>query len=142
MWPRVNGMRTLELGTPGGLRGELNALVLAGTKTATASLLAEYAEEGEELESPGERLALLDDHGAVLAELRVTAVTTVAFGEVPWEFAEAEGEGYADLDHWRRAHLRYWQETEGRRVDETTPVVCMHFTRTIDPRDRTAAERY
>ncbi|WP_217510229.1 ASCH domain-containing protein [Streptomyces vilmorinianum] len=126
-------MRTLELGSPGSLRDDLNALVLAGTKTATATLLTEYTEEGEELEFPGERLALLDNHGAVLAELDVTAVTTVPFSEVPWAFAQAEGEGYTDLDHWRRVHLGFWQDTEGRSVDETTPVVCLHFTRASSP---------
>ncbi|MFJ1705946.1 hypothetical protein [Kitasatospora sp. NPDC088346] len=48
----------MELGTPGGMRAELNALVLSGEKTATTGLLADYAEEGEELEHLGERLAL------------------------------------------------------------------------------------
>ncbi|WP_406065761.1 ASCH domain-containing protein [Streptomyces sp. NBC_01077] len=130
MWPRANDMRTLELGTPGGLRDRLSALVLAGTKTATATLLAEYAEEEEALETPGELLALLDDHGTVLAELRVTAVTTVPFGEVPRSFAEAEGEGYTDAAHWRRVHAEYWQDSEGRHITDATPVVCLHFTRT------------
>jgi uncharacterized protein YhfF len=41
MWARVNELRTLGLGTPGDMRADLNALVLAGTKTATAGLLAE-----------------------------------------------------------------------------------------------------
>lgn len=130
MWPRVDDMRTLELGTPGSLRDRLSALVLAGTKTATATLLAEYAEEEEALETPGEVLALLGSHGTVLAELRVTAVTTVPFGEVPWSFAEAEGEGYSDVAHWRRVHADYWQDSEGRVISDDTPVVCMHFTRT------------
>jgi uncharacterized protein YhfF len=54
----VDGLRALELGTPGDLRAELNGLVLDGRKRATAGLLAEYAEEQEELEHVGERLAL------------------------------------------------------------------------------------
>ncbi|MFI8945028.1 hypothetical protein ACIGO6_00715 [Streptomyces sp. NPDC053750] len=37
--------RALELGTPGETRERLNALVLAGRKTATTGLLAEYVEE-------------------------------------------------------------------------------------------------
>ncbi|MGW7432270.1 ASCH domain-containing protein [Streptomyces sp. NPDC054861] len=129
MWPRINGMRTLELGSPGALRDELNALVLGGAKTATATLRAEYAEEGEGLEAPGERLALLDNGGAALAVLEVTDVRTHPFLEVPWPFARAEGEGYTDLEHWRRAHLRFWTDTEGRHVDATTPVVCVRFVR-------------
>ncbi|MGW8988516.1 ASCH domain-containing protein [Streptomyces zhihengii] len=133
MWPRVNGMRTLELGSPGGLRDELNALVLNGAKTATATLLAEYAEEAEEIEFPGEILALLGNDGAVLGELRVTAVTTVPFAEVTWDFARAEGEGCTDLAHWRRSHLAYWRDVEGRQVDDTTPVVCLRFTLPAPP---------
>lgn len=133
MWPRVNGMRTLELGSPGGLRDELNALVLDGAKTATATLLAEYAEEAEEIEFPGEILALLGNDGAVLGELRVTAVATVPFAEVTWDFARAEGEGRTDLAHWRRSHLAYWRDVEGRQVDDTTPVVCLRFTLPAPP---------
>ncbi|MDG4803910.1 hypothetical protein [Micromonospora sp. WMMD980] len=49
MWPRIGGLRALALGTPGGLRADLNNLVLAGVKTATAGLIGEYAEENEEL---------------------------------------------------------------------------------------------
>lgn len=133
MWPRVNGMRTLELGSPGGLRDELNALVLGGAKTATATLLAEYADESEDIEFPGEILALLGNDGAVLGELRVTSVTTLPFAEVTWEFARAEGEGCADLAHWRRSHLAYWRDVEGRQVDDSTPVVCLRFTGPTPP---------
>ncbi|GAA2250816.1 GNAT family N-acetyltransferase [Herbiconiux moechotypicola] len=32
MWPRIDGHRTLELGTPGDWRDELNRLVLTGTR--------------------------------------------------------------------------------------------------------------
>ncbi|MGR6971682.1 hypothetical protein ACU639_19190 [Streptomyces cynarae] len=39
MRPRVNGMRAAELGTSGDMRAEPNALVMAGTKTATTGLL-------------------------------------------------------------------------------------------------------
>jgi uncharacterized protein YhfF len=48
-WPRIDGLRTLELGTPGEMRARLTSYVLDGDKRGTAGLLAEYAEEGEEL---------------------------------------------------------------------------------------------
>ncbi|NHC24675.1 ASCH domain-containing protein [Nocardioides sp. IC4_145] len=119
-------MRALELGTPGGLREELNRLVLAGEKQATAGLRAEYDEEGEELEHVGERLALLDDDGGQVGTVEVTAVGTVAFAEVPWEFAHAEGEGDADLEEWRAGHRRYWERL-GTPVTDETPIVCLRF---------------
>lgn len=58
MWPRVNGMRALELGTPGELRTELNSLVLTGKKRATTGLLEEYVSEIEGLKHPGESAKL------------------------------------------------------------------------------------
>ncbi len=108
MWPRVDDLRTLGLGTPGEMHAELNSLVLDGAKTATAGLLAEYETEGEELERVGERLALVDDHDAPVGVVEVTAVSVVPFGQVPWDFADAEGEGYTSIEHWRDSHARFW----------------------------------
>ena len=46
-WPRVDGMRSLELGSPGEMRARLNGLVVEGRKRATAGLVEEYEREGE-----------------------------------------------------------------------------------------------
>ena len=125
-WPRVDGMRSLELGSPGEMRARLNGLVLAGTKRATAGLVAEYEQEGEELEHVGERLALLDDDGAAVATVEVVGVEVTTFGEVPWEFAQAEGEGHRDLEHWREGHRRFWTGV-GAEVEDDTPVVMIRI---------------
>ncbi|MGW4109197.1 ASCH domain-containing protein [Streptomyces sp. NPDC004976] len=85
MWPRVDGMRAMELGSPGELRARLNSLVLAGRKTATTGLLAEYAEETEGLEFVGERLALLSDDGRSVATLEITGVEQKPFAQVTWD---------------------------------------------------------
>lgn len=122
MWARIDGMRTLELGSPGEMRGRLNALVLAGRKRATLGLESEYTAEGEEFEHAGERLALVDDHGARIAVVEVRTVTRSRFGDVPWDFAHAESEGHADLAEWREGHLRYYARV-GESVDDDTPVV-------------------
>ena len=126
MWPRVDGLRALELGTPGGLREELNGLVLSGRKRATAGLLLEYAQEGEVLEHVGERLALLDDDGRAVAIVEITDVQVRRFADVPWEFAAAEGEGDEDLEKWRAGHQGYWA-AQGTPVDDDTQVVCLRF---------------
>lgn len=69
MWPRVDGLRAVELGAPGEMRQWLNDLVLSGRKRATAGLLeGDYRAESEEVEHLGERLALLDAAGVKLAE--------------------------------------------------------------------------
>ncbi len=123
---RVDGMRTMELGTPGGLRQRLNDRVLHGDKRGTAGLLTEYSAEGEELERPGERLVLVDDDGTEVGRIEVTRVDVVPFAQVSDEFARSEGEGYADSAGWADAHRRYWQ-AQGASVDDATSVVCIRF---------------
>ncbi|MEP7053668.1 MAG: ASCH domain-containing protein [Actinomycetota bacterium] len=126
MWPRVEGMRAMELGTPGAMRDRLNALVLAGTKRATALRVQDYADDGEEMERVAERLALLDDDGARLATLEVTAVDVRRFGDVPWELAEAEGEGFTDIEDWRVRHRDFWNQ-HGAPVTDDTGIACIWF---------------
>lgn len=126
-WPRVNGLRALELGFPGEMRDRLNGLVLAGRKKATAGLLSEYEQEGEEFEHVGEQMALLDNEGRHIATVEVTSLEVVPFIEVPWEFAAAEGEGDADLDQWRTGHRRFWA-AEGNPVEDDTPIACLRFS--------------
>ena len=125
-WPRVDGLRTLELALPGELRQRLTGLVLAGPKRATAGLLEEYAEEGEELEHVGEVLVMVDDDGAELGRIRVTDVQVVPFAEVTDEFARAEGEGYAGHADWAVSHREFWEAT-GAQVHDGTQVVCLWF---------------
>ncbi|MET7667550.1 ASCH domain-containing protein [Micromonospora luteifusca] len=126
MWPRIGELRALALGTPGELRETLNTLVLAGVKTATAGRLAEYAEEGEELEHVGERLALVDDDDALAGVVEITGVEIVRFADVPWDFARAEGEGDRSIEEWRAGHSAYWARL-GTPVDGDTPIVCLRL---------------
>ncbi|MFC3503589.1 ASCH domain-containing protein [Micromonospora krabiensis] len=126
MWPRIGGLRTLALGTPGELRADLNRLVLAGVKTATAGLLSEYAEEGEELERIGERLALVDDDDQLVGLVQVTAVDVVPLADVDWDFARSEGEGDRSVEDWRDGHAAYWARL-GTPVTDDTEIVCLRF---------------
>jgi len=123
-FPIVDGLRTLEIGTPGAMRQRLNQLILDGHKRATAGLLMEYVRENEELETKGELLALVDDDTQRIATVVVVEVETVPFIEVPWKFAQAEGEGDESLEEWREGHRRFWS-AEGDPVDDQTPVVLI-----------------
>jgi uncharacterized protein YhfF len=125
-FPVVDGLRALEIGTPGPMRQRLNRLILDGKKRATAGLLVDYVRENEELEFEGERLALVDDDTKRIATVIVNGVETLPFIEVPWKFAQAEGEGDASLDEWRVGHRRFWA-IEGDIVDDLTPVVLVWF---------------
>lgn len=127
MWPRVGELRGFELGAPGEMQERLSSLVLAGEKGATAGLWEQdYVGEGEAIDEVGERQALLDAEGKVLAILEVTRVEKTRFAAVTWEFAQAEGEGFTSIDDWRNGHREFWA-TEGIDVDDDTPVVCMWF---------------
>ena len=125
-FPIVDGLRGLELGYPGPTRAFLNNCVLAGDKRATAGRLSEYVEEDETWEYVGEQLVLLDDDLNGLAVLEVTRVEQTTFSEVTWEFAEAEGEGFTDLEDWRTGHREYWAR-DAQYVTDDTPVMCLYF---------------
>ncbi|RZU64877.1 uncharacterized protein YhfF [Microterricola gilva] len=125
-FPTIDGLRTMELGSPGGLRASLNDCVLTGTKRATAGLPSEYITENEPWEHVGERLVLVDDDMKPLGVIVVTRVEETTFAEVTWAFAQAEGEGFVDLEDWRRAHRDYWA-AEGEQVTDDTPVLCIYF---------------
>lgn len=127
MWARLGDMRGFELGSKGEMQDRLNSLVLAGDKRATAGLWQEdYAAEDEPLDEVGERQALLDDDGELIAIIEVTRVDQVRFIDVTWEFAQAEGEGFTSVDDWRAGHREYWT-SEGIEVDDDTSVVCVWF---------------
>jgi uncharacterized protein YhfF len=127
VWPRAHGLRAFDLGTPGPMRDRLNTRVIQGTKVATAGLWQQdYLDEGESIEEVGERQALLDDDGNVIAIVEVTRVETHRFAEVPWEFADAEGEDFRSIEHWREGHTSYYAE-QGIEVDEGSLVVCVWF---------------
>ena len=60
-FPVVDGLRTMEFGSPGQMRDWLNDLVLSGRKVGTFGLVDEYVEEDEPVEEVGERLCVVDD---------------------------------------------------------------------------------
>ena len=128
----AQGMRTLELGSPGPMREHLNSLVLAGRKVACFGLMAEYREEGEAPERLGERLALVDDVGRWIATVEVTDTAEPTWGTVTWAQAEAEGEGFSSLADWRHGHREFW-ESEGRDIAADTQLTWTRF-RVVDPR--------
>lgn len=125
-FPTIDGLRTMELGHPGPSRTFLNGCALTGNKRATAGLLSEYITEGEPWERVGERLVLVDDETKPLGVIEVTRVEETTFSRVTWAFAEAKGEGYADLAEWQQKHRGFWAK-EGEHVDDETPVLCIYF---------------
>jgi len=113
----------------------LLALVLDGTKTATASARSAYdAPEGtdgvpdEPLPEAGTLGIVLDGVGAPQALVVTTTVHVVAFDQVDAEHAHAEGEGDRSLAHWREVHKSFFAEHAPGGFRSDMPVVLEHFT--------------
>ncbi len=127
MWPRADGLRTLSFGDAGPMRRRLTALTLAGTKVATAGLWQQdYLDEGEAIDVVGERQAVLGNDDRVVAVVEITRVETYRMDAVPWEFAQAEGEGFTSIEHWYSGHSSY-DARHGIAVDDDTIFVCVWF---------------
>lgn len=111
------------------LAESLLRLVLAGVKTATASLLWEYEDAEEPVPAKGDLSIILDGSGEPRALIRTTSVDVVPFGEVAEEHAFLEGEDDRTLATWRQEHERFWLRNlpEGRELTPGTPVVCERF---------------
>ncbi len=126
MFPRIDGLRSIEFGTPGKSRETLVSLVLHGSKRATAGLVDDYAKENEPVEHVGELLAMVDNDGIHVGTLRVTRVEILRFADVPDEFALAEAEGDLNAADFRASHLSYWTGV-GETIDDDTKVVTVYF---------------
>lgn len=108
---------------------ELLALVLDGTKTATASALSDYDADESPLPEPGSMGIVLDGAGSPRALLVTTDVRVVPFDEVDEEHARLEGEGDLTLAHWREVHERFFAEhaEDGHGFAPDMPVVLERF---------------
>ncbi|MED5622110.1 ASCH domain-containing protein [Ideonella sp. BN130291] len=108
----------------------LAALVLAGTKRATAGLAWSNEHHGTPMPTPGALSVVTTWAGAPVCVIETTAVELLPFDQVSSEFAAAEGEGDGSLAYWRDAHWRYFCR-ECERLQRTPtpqmPVVCERF---------------
>ncbi|GAB6937251.1 ASCH domain-containing protein [Isoptericola variabilis] len=113
------------------LADELLALVLAGRKTAAASLVVEFEDVGDPLPVAGDLSIVLDGRGEPGALIRTTQVEIVPFADVTAEHAWLEGEGDRSIESWRAEHQRAWRGSLvalGRELDPSMLVVCERFT--------------
>lgn len=124
-----------EFAFPGPLRDALVGAVLAGTKTATSSLLAEWEHEGEEPPRPGDRQRVIDSAGEVVGVIEAVATDVVRLADVDDATAVAEGEDYDTAAGWRAAHERFWR-------DEVLPAWVGDGAPAIDDDTRVVVQRF
>ena len=109
---------------------DLAALVLQGTKRATASAWWTYAAEGQPLPQPGGLSIVTDAAGHALCVIETLSVAVLPFRAVTADFAATEGEGDGSLAHWRRVHEDFFTRecvAAGRTFSDTMAVVCERF---------------
>jgi uncharacterized protein YhfF len=116
----------LELGFPGPLRDQLVAAVLAGTKTTTSGLVADYEHEGSPLPRPGLSQAVIDSAGKPVAVIETTAVQIIRLGDVDLAHALGEGEGFTSVAEWRADHEQFWHSAQVRQAlgDKFASAAC------------------
>jgi uncharacterized protein YhfF len=109
---------------PGPLRDQLVGSILAGRKTSTSSLLADYEREHDPLPRVGERSMVMDSRDRPVAVIETTEVQLVRLGDVELRHAIDEGEGYESVAAWRAGHEDFWHSPEARaeRGDPTFTV--------------------
>lgn len=112
------------------LSASLIALILAGVKRGTCSLVWSWDFDGESIPKVGDMEIVLDWNDKPAFVLRVTEVQIVPFDRVGAEFAASEGEGDLSLTYWRAEHWRFFTDEcsrIGRVVDHSMPLVCESF---------------
>jgi uncharacterized protein YhfF len=131
--PSLDDARLYEVfcfGDSQALADELGALVVAGTKRATASSLWAPQARGKPPPQPGDYSIATTWAGQPLCVIETLSIEIVAFRDVDADFAAAEGEGDGSLAFWRAAHSAdFTRECMclQRCFDEGMPVVCERF---------------
>jgi len=112
------------------LANELAALVLRGTKRATAGAAWFYEAEGQRPPQRGDLSIVTNWAGNPLCVIQTQSVEVVPFREVTAEFAATEGEGDGSLSYWQEAHRAFFTREcarGGREFSEAMLVVCERF---------------
>ncbi len=111
------------------LADELLALVLDGTKRATAGSVAEYEAEEEALPQVGDLEIVLDGGMQPRAVLQITDVRIGPLSSVDEEFAHDEGEGDRTRAYWLDAHTSFFERVLTRLGVEFSPDMETIFQR-------------
>ena len=104
---------------------ELLALVLAGKKTATVSVIL----EDEQAPSVGDLSLVLDGRGNPACVIKTVYLETVNFCDLTWDMVKLEGED-EDFGRWKAGNIRYWTRDAANRgytFTDQTPITFERF---------------
>ena len=109
---------------------ELAELVIAGKKTATASLAKtnELIPENAPIDNGYSVVTAFD--GEPLCVIQTIQIRHLPFRDVDAPFAADEGEGDLSLEYWRRVHRDYFEKEAselGFEFNEDSIVCCERF---------------
>jgi len=93
---------------------ELAALVMHGTKRATASLVRDFSSPQNPLPRVGDFVVVVDGNGRPQCIYRTTEIAFKPLNAVDEHFAWDEGEGERTRDWWLAAHRRYFGRQAAR----------------------------
>jgi uncharacterized protein YhfF len=118
----------------------LIALIVAGTKRGTCSLLWSWHYESAVIPKVGDIEIVLDWHERPVLVRRAINLEIVPFDRITASFAASEGEGDLSLRYWQAEHWRFFTEEcrrIGRVADQSMPLVCESFEvlHILAPRD-------
>lgn len=94
----------IQFGDSAAMADELLALVLAGTKRATAGLLKDFTESGLPVPKPGDHVLVLNGAGIPACIYRSTDIRVGPLNSIDEIFAWDEGEGDRTRQWWLAAH--------------------------------------
>ena len=120
----------VEFGYEGEMQDDLAALVVAGSKRATTSLLRWYGAGGERYPLAGEYFIVVDSQKVAACVCRMTKIEERAFADVDEAYAYVEGEGDRTLQTWRRDHRAFFEAEAAANdftFDDTSHVVLETF---------------
>jgi uncharacterized protein YhfF len=117
------------------MRDTLVAAVLAGAKTATSALLAQYEDDGEPLPKVGGLLTMIDSEGRPVARIETVEVKVIRLRDADLQLALEEGEGFESVSDWRAAHEDFWtrvikpalRDPSSLQIGEDTAIVVERF---------------
>ena len=112
------------------LANELLGVVLSGRKRATAELVADFIDRGDQVPRIGSHWVACDGEGLPRIIIRSTELRIGPFASADSAFARDEGEDDLTLESWQREHRRYWTRVSaaaGREWSEDDEIVFERF---------------